>query len=147
MNNLCYKKVNDLIVSYKGNKAVLSDEGFVSETVQQFSWIQENPWSKGNHSILVIDHQGSTPYFMENKFLDEIINSDELATVAVQSSDKQFFTNAEYVKTNKQLNVDSENGKINNSISKWWIVGFAGLLLMIGLLIFRIKRRKNKKLR
>ncbi|MEK5480561.1 cellulose biosynthesis cyclic di-GMP-binding regulatory protein BcsB [Viridibacillus sp. FSL R5-0888] len=144
---LLQKKVNDLIVSYKGNKAVLSDEGFVSETVQQFSWIQENPWSKGNHSILVIDHQGSTPDFMENKFLDEIINSDELATVAVQSSDKQFFTNAEYVKTNKQLNVDSENGKINNSISKWWIVGFAGLLLMIGLLIFRIKRRKNKKLR
>ncbi|MFE6168237.1 cellulose biosynthesis cyclic di-GMP-binding regulatory protein BcsB [Viridibacillus arvi] len=144
---LLQKKVNDLIVSYKGNKAVLSDEGFVSETVQQFSWIQKNPWSKGNDSILVIDHQGSTPDYMENNFLEEIINSDELATVVVQSSDKQFFTNAEYEKTNKQLSIDSKNGKSNNSISKWWIVGFGGLLLLIGLLIFRVKRRKYKKLR
>ncbi|MGE7837848.1 cellulose biosynthesis cyclic di-GMP-binding regulatory protein BcsB [Viridibacillus arvi] len=144
---LLQKKATDLIVSYNGNKAVLSDEGFVSETAQQFSWIQNNPWSKGNNSILVIDHQGSTLDYMENNFLEEIINSDELATVVVQSSDKQFFTNAEYVKTNKQLSIDSKNGNSNNSISKWWIVGFAGLLLLIGLLIFRVKRRKYKKLR
>ncbi|MGE7772044.1 cellulose biosynthesis cyclic di-GMP-binding regulatory protein BcsB [Viridibacillus arvi] len=144
---LLQKKVTDLIVSYNGNKAVLSDEGFVSETAQQFSWIQNNPWSKGNNSILVIDHQGSTLDYMENNFLEEIIHSDELATVVVQSSDKQFFTNAEYVKTSKQLSIDSKNGKSNNSISKWWIVGFAGLLLLIGLLIFRVKRRKYKKLR
>ncbi|MGE7919675.1 hypothetical protein ACQKM9_12095 [Viridibacillus sp. NPDC093762] len=144
---LLQKNVNDLIVSYKGNKPVLSDEGFVSETVQQFSWIQKNPWSKGNNSILVMDHQGSTPDYIENNFLQEVINTDELATVVVQSSDKQFFTNAEYAKTNNQVSIDSKNGKSNNTISKWWIVGFAGLLLLIGLLIFRVKRKKYKKLR
>lgn len=139
---LLQKKVNDLIVTYKGDRAVLSDEGFVSETAEQFSWIQKNPWSQGNNSILVIDHQGSTPGFMENKFLDEMINTDKLATVVVQSSNKQFFTNAEYVKANNQLKAQGEHETSNNSVSKWWIVGFAGLLLLIGLLIFRIKRRK-----
>ncbi|MBK3494629.1 cellulose biosynthesis cyclic di-GMP-binding regulatory protein BcsB [Viridibacillus sp. YIM B01967] len=139
---LLQKKVNDLTISYKGEIAELSEEGFVSEAVEQFSWIQKNPWSKDNHSILVIDQQKDKPAYLDEELVNQLANSDEKATIIVQTSNKQFFTNADNVEANEYMNSKTKDSEGNQSISLWWIVAFAGLLLLIGILLWWIKRKK-----
>ncbi|NYV65626.1 cellulose biosynthesis cyclic di-GMP-binding regulatory protein BcsB [Bacillus sp. Gen3] len=140
-------KVNDqLEITYKEkSKPDLNKYGFIPESVDLFSWIQPNPWSPKQNSILVLDHQISSTPLISKTFLDYLVNNDEESTIIVQSNNNQLFSNASQIKIKDQKEAEEKGKKQGRDFSILWIIEFVALILLIALLIIIVRKRGKRK--
>ncbi|MFD1928823.1 cellulose biosynthesis cyclic di-GMP-binding regulatory protein BcsB [Sporosarcina siberiensis] len=136
----------DLIVPYKANLPDFHSFGFLQEAVQQYSWIQENPWSKKGHAMLVFDTAGPEAKVINERFLESLTNLNEASTVAIQTKENHIYTNSNDFKIDagsvKVASIsDSKSSFMNSS---WWMVGFGILILAVLVLLIVVKRKRLK---
>lgn len=136
---------NDLLVTYELDKPNLNKFGFVTESVGNFAWVQSNPWSQTQHSILVFDSFMNKNNYFDESFLRKLKDLDDVATIAVKSNNHQLFTNAEQLENEIEKTADKVEKNNVSSFSIWWVVVFVALISIAVLLIVIVKRGKRKK--
>lgn len=134
---------DQLTVPYAEGVPNLHKFGFLSESVEVFSWMQSNPWSP-KHEMLVFDSNVQSELLIDQPFLDSMKNIQELSTVAVKTTNNQVFTNA--IQTEESV---EETAAIvteaKKPITLWGIGGLIALLVFIVMLIIVIQRRRKLK--
>ncbi len=144
-------KEKDLVIPFKENAPNLESYGFLQEAVEQYSWIQANPWSKKNYTMMVFDAAHTEANLIDERFLESLTNLNEDSTVAIQTKEHHLYTNANEFEVKKGNLKATQTSDSNSSFmnSSWWMVGF-GALLVLALALFitmkqkRLKSRKNK---
>lgn len=137
------KHADDLIVSHKTGVPNFQPFGFLQEAVDYYSWMQESPFSK-DHLMMMIGQMGETEKKINDKLLDSIKNLEDPATIAVQTKDQRFYTNAMQVSSmagelkSKQTQTEGKESVV------WWFVGFASLLIMILIVLIVVKRNRER---
>lgn len=138
------KEVEDqLIVQYNnGENPLLGQEGFIEPAINYYSFMQKSPWNK-NHYLVVFDEFKEMNKYFTREFLQYLAYTENTSSIAVQNGPDSFHTNASTLETSKaEVNEISDD---SNDLFIWGIV-FAGLLLVIAILILvQLRKRKNSK--
>lgn len=134
---------DQLTVPYTEGVPNLNKFGFLSESVEVFSWMQSNPWSP-KHEMLVFDLNNQSALLIDQPFLDSLTNIQDLSTVAVKTTNNQVFTNAVEVEETSE-EIAGVVSKEKYAISSWGIGGLIALLAFTVILIILIQRRRKLK--
>ncbi|MEK3936258.1 cellulose biosynthesis cyclic di-GMP-binding regulatory protein BcsB [Sporosarcina sp. FSL W7-1349] len=135
-------KADKLIMPYDGGTPDLQSFGFVQEAMENVGWIQPSPWGNGKYSMLVFDRVDESNSYLDKVLLDYVRDSDEQATIASQSNNRQVFTNAALLQEVPATAVESQT--LTKNLSIWEIAGFGALVLFsFAAAIFMVKKRKR----
>jgi cellulose synthase operon protein B len=132
---------NQLAISYNEGIPNLSTFGFLSETVEAFSWMQSNPWSE-KHQMLVFDLNSQAGQIFDETFLDSLMSIDELSSVAVKTTNNQVFTSS----VQAEESIEEIAGVVSKEgypFSIWGIGGLIALFTFTIILIVIIKRNRR----
>lgn len=134
-------KMDQLLVPYSQGLPDLQSFGFLQEAMDTVSYIQPSLWSD-THAMLIFDRLDESKSFLDKMLLDYLRGSEELATVASQSKNRQVFTNSSLL---QESPVTAVQGQAQvNSISAWEIIGFSALILFaFTIAFFMIKKRQR----
>src|SRR5690606_23621002 len=120
-------KADKLIMPYDGGTPDLQSFGFLQEAMENVGWIQPSPWGNGKYAMLVFDRVDESNSYLDKVLLDYVRDSDEQATIASQSNNRQVFTNAALLQEVPATAVESQT--LTKNLSIWEIAGFGALVL------------------
>ncbi|WP_208588474.1 cellulose biosynthesis cyclic di-GMP-binding regulatory protein BcsB [Gracilibacillus suaedae] len=133
---------DNLIVQYDGNTPQLDAHGFLQSKVNYYSFVQENVWND-DYNMVVFDGLQVSDHYVSAELLSYLRNTDNQASVAVQSGTNKFFTN-QLEEEQEELEASDKNDERSQSMIGW-IIGYIVLIIVIATLIYYfIKRGKTE---
>ncbi len=134
----------DLLVGMEKGIPTFESFGFLQEAVKQYSWMQGNPWSDKKYSMIIFSGVGENMSLVDGHFLESLSNLEEPSTVAIQTKEQHLYTNATQFQEVKDA-VKSVKAEENvDVLTKWWLIGFASILLL-AVVVYVIMKRKARK--
>ncbi len=116
----------------------LLKQGFLPETMAQYTFITQSFWDD-KQPLLIIQMMDEAAN--QKDFLAQLKGTNEKVTSAIETKEGKFV-----VAASSAADIEKSTSEQNNSISFVLIAEFAVLILVIGLILYFILRRKRKNL-
>ncbi|MGV2911477.1 cellulose biosynthesis cyclic di-GMP-binding regulatory protein BcsB [Bacillus sp. JNUCC-24] len=140
--SLLKEKADDLIVPVKKDQYDVSSFGMINETTARIVWTQPSVWNK-EQTMTVFSGMNAADADLSHEVLHFLQTNTETATVAIESKNKDMFSNHQTVSsTTNDLQKDEKQG-----IDDSWIyfACIAALIIfVVGLIIYFVRKNRKK---
>ncbi|MGM7636812.1 cellulose biosynthesis cyclic di-GMP-binding regulatory protein BcsB [Bacillus sp. Hm123] len=135
------KVQEQLLIPYENGKIDIASQGFVQETSNQVAWIQPSIWNEEN-ALIVLDNINPKSNFTDKTLLTTISSPEEPFSIAVKNQNGKVFTNSQSIELPHTK--ESNDTQLKNQQTSWlYIVGFMSLIIIIGAILLRKRRKKE----
>ena len=138
---------DELIVKYDNGLPDFHSFGFLKEAVHHYAWMQSNPWSKDEHTMIVMNSlvENEKQKIVYRDFLELLTGLEEDSSVAVQTSERQLYTNADqFMRSTSTVKSSTTPSESSQVMIKWWFIGLIGIIFF-ALFVYVLTIRKKKK--
>ncbi|MGG1882483.1 cellulose biosynthesis cyclic di-GMP-binding regulatory protein BcsB [Bacillus safensis] len=140
--SLLKEKADELIVPAKKDQYDVSSFGMINETTARIVWTQPSVWNK-EQTMTVFSGMNAADADLSHEVLHFLQTNTETATVAIESKNKDMFSNHQTVSSTTNDLQEDENQGIDDS----WIY-FACIAVLIifvvGLIIYFLRKNRKK---
>lgn len=140
--SLLKEKAADLIVPVKKDQYDVSSFGMINETTARIVWTQPSVWNK-EQIMTVFSGMTAAEANVSNEVMQFLQTNTEKATVAIESKNKDVFTNHQSVSSTSSSLKTSE--KQSSSESWIYFACIAALILFVLVMIVYFVRKNRKK--
>ncbi|PCK23110.1 regulator [Bacillus pumilus] len=139
---LLKEKAVDLIVPTKKDQYDVSSFGMINETTARIVWTQPSIWNK-EQTMTVFSAMNATEADVSKEVMHFLQTNTESATVAIESKNKDMFSNHQTVSGTSSALKTGENQSSNES----WIyfACMAALIIFVLVMIIYFVRKNRKK--
>ncbi|MER3125414.1 cellulose biosynthesis cyclic di-GMP-binding regulatory protein BcsB [Bacillus pumilus] len=140
--SLLKEKADDLIVPVKKGQYDVSSFGMINETTARIVWTQPSVWNQ-DQTMTVFAGMNAADADVSNEMIRFLQTNTETATVAIESKNKEMFSNHQTVNsTTNDLKKDKKQG-----IGESWIyfACIAVLIIFVVVMIVYLVRKNRKK--
>lgn len=140
--SLLKEKADDLIVPAKKDQYDVSSFGMINETTARLVWTQPSVWNK-EQTMTVFSGMNAADADLSKEVIHFLQTNTETATVAIESKNKDMFTNHQTVNSTKNDSGKSEKQGLGDS----WIyfACIAVLIIFVAVMIVYFVRKNRKK--
>ncbi|GLF91862.1 hypothetical protein Saga11_31210 [Bacillus safensis] len=140
--SLLKEKADDLIVPVKKNHYDVSTFGMINETTARIVWTQPSVWNK-EQTMTVFSGMNAADADLSKEVIHFLQTNSETATVAIESKNKDMFTNHQTVSSTTNDPEKSEKQGVEDS----WIyfACIAVLIIFVVAMIVYFVRKNRKK--
>ncbi|KPN12949.1 regulator [Bacillus australimaris] len=140
--SLLKEKADDLIVPAKKDQYDVSSFGMINETTARLVWTQPSVWNK-EQPMTVFSGMNAAEADLSKEVIHFLQTNTETATVAIESKNKDMFTNHQTVNSTKNDSGKSEKQGLGDS----WIyfACIAVLIIFVAVMIVYFVRKNRKK--
>ncbi|MFP3419563.1 cellulose biosynthesis cyclic di-GMP-binding regulatory protein BcsB [Bacillus sp. SIMBA_154] len=140
--SLLKEKANDLIVPTKKEQYDVSSFGMINETTARIVWTQPSVWNK-EQTMIVFSGMNAAEADVSNEVIHFLQTNTETATVAIESKNKDMFSNHQTISsTSSNLKI----GEKQSSSESWiYFACIAALIIFVLVMIIYFLRKNRKK--
>lgn len=140
--SLLKEKADDLIVPTKKGQYDVSTFGMINETTARIVWTQPSVWNK-EQTMTVFSGMNAAEADVSNEVIHFLQTNTEEATVAIESRNKDMFTNHQTVSSTRN---DLKKGEKQGGSESWiYFVCIAVLIIFVLIMIVYFVRKNRKK--
>ncbi|WP_169057596.1 cellulose biosynthesis cyclic di-GMP-binding regulatory protein BcsB [Bacillus pumilus] len=140
--SLLKEKADDLIVPAKKGQYDVSSFGMINETTARIVWTQPSVWNK-EQTMTVFSGMTAADADISNKVIRFLQTNTETATVAIESKNKDMFSNNQTVSNAKN---DMKKGEKQGGGESWiYFACIAVLIIFVVVMIVYFVRKNRKK--
>lgn len=140
--SLLKEKAADLVVPVKKDQYDVSSFGMINETTARIVWTQPSVWNK-EQTMTVFSGMTAAEANVSNEVIQFLQTNTEKATVAIESKNKDVFTNHQSVSSTSSSLKTSE--KQSSSESWIYFACIAALIFFVLVMIVYFVRKNRKK--
>ncbi|WLP60187.1 cellulose biosynthesis cyclic di-GMP-binding regulatory protein BcsB [Bacillus pumilus] len=140
--SLLKEKADDLIVPAKKGQYDVSSFGMINETTARIVWTQPSVWNK-EQTMTVFSGMTAADADISNEVIRFLQTNTETATVAIESKNKDMFSNNQTVSNAKN---DMKKGEKQGGGESWiYFACIAVLIIFVVVMIVYFVRKNRKK--
>ncbi|MDM5318860.1 cellulose biosynthesis cyclic di-GMP-binding regulatory protein BcsB [Bacillus altitudinis] len=140
--SLLKEKADDLIVPAKKGQYDVSSFGMINETTARIVWTQPSVWNK-DQTMTVFSGMTAADANISNEVIRFLQTNTETATVAIESKNKDMFSNHQTVSNAKN---DLKKGEKQGVGDSWiYFACIAVLIIFVVVMIVYFVRKNRKK--
>ncbi|MBG9913283.1 regulator [Bacillus xiamenensis] len=139
---LLKEKADDLIVPTNKDQYDVSTFGMINETTARIVWTQPSVWNK-EQTMTVFSGMNAAEADVSNEVIHFLQTNTETATVAIESKNKDMFSNHQTVSSTSS---DLKTGEKQSSSESWiYFACIAALILFVLVMMVYFVRKNRKK--
>ncbi len=140
--SLLKEKADDLIVPAKKDQYDVSSFGMINETTARIVWTQPSVWNK-EQTMTVFSGMTAADANISSEVIRFLQTNTETATVAIESKNKDMFSNHQTVSNAKN---DLKKGEKQGGGESWvYFACIAVLIIFVAVMIVYFVRKNRKK--
>jgi len=140
--SLLKEKADDLIVPAKKDQYDVSSFGMINETTARIVWTQPSVWNK-EQTMTVFAGMNAADADLSHEVLHFLQTNTETATVAIESKNKDMFSNHQTVSSTMN---DLQKGEKKGAGDSWIYFACIAVLIIfvVGLMIYFVRKNRKK---